>query len=204
PTTRPSSWKTRIKERLVMQLDSLRSLVSRRPGWIVLFWFTLAITVGLLSPDLTRLAAEGQAKLLTGDASESFRTALSVGRDWPDQYYESLAIAALHRPGGLTEADHAYARKLSDKLTGPGRPGEVLRVVGPLSDREIAERLVSRDGTVELMAVHLSKSFVSPATQKAVAWLEAQATAPDLARPGGLEVHWSGDSVLGMDYMADI
>jgi RND superfamily putative drug exporter len=179
-------------------------MVSRRPGWVVGFWFTLAITIGLLAPDLTRLAAEGQANLLTADASESLRTAIEVGRDWPDQYYEALAIVALHRPGGLTEADHAYARRLSDRFTGPGRPGEVLRVVGPRSDREIAERLISRDGTVELMAVHLGKSFVSPATQQAVAWLEAQPASTDLSSPKGLEVHWSGDAVLGLDYMADI
>ena len=187
-----------------MALDSLRLMVSRRPGWVVGFWFSLAIAVGLLSPDLTRLAAEGQAKLLTGESSESLRTALGVGRDWPDQYYEALAIVALHRPGGLTEADHAYARRLSDRLTGRSRPEEVLRVLGPHSDREIADRLVSKDGTVQLMAVHLSKPFVSPATQRAVAWLEAQAASTGLAPPGGLEVHWSGDAVLGVDYMADI
>ena len=187
-----------------MSLDSLRTMVSRRPAWVLTFWFVLAIAVGLLSPDLTRLAAEGQAKLLTGASSESLRTALEVGKDWPDQYYEALAIVALHRPGGLTEADHAYARRLSGRLTGSGRPEEVLRVLGPLSEPEVAQRLVSGDGTVELMAVHLGKPFVSPATQKAVAWLEAQAASPALALPGGLEVHWSGDAVLGLDYMADI
>src|SRR5690242_13542110 len=167
------SGRNRVKEWLAMPLDRLRSMVSRRPAWVVGFWFTVAVTVGLLAPDLTRLAAEGQANLLTGEASESLRTALDVGRDWPDQYYESLAIVVLNRPGGLTEADHAYARSLSDRITGPGHPELILRVVGPRSDREIAERLVSRDGTTELMAVHLGKSFVSPATQRAVAWLEA-------------------------------
>src|SRR4051794_34911279 len=110
-----------------MLLDFLRSLVSRRPGWVVGFWFVLAATVGLLAPDLTRLAAEGQARLLTGD-SESLRAAVDVGKSWPDQYYESLAIVALHRPGGLTADDHAFARRLSDRITGPGRPAEVLRV----------------------------------------------------------------------------
>src|SRR4051794_35337788 len=185
-----------------MPLDSLRSLVSRRPGWVVGSWFAVAIAVGLLSPDLTRLAAEGQANLLTADSSQSLRTALEAGRDWPDQYYEALAIVALHRPAGLTEADRAYARRLSDRIVGPGRPGEVLRVVGPRSEPEIAGRLVSRDGTVELMAVHLSKPFVSPATQQAVAWLQSRPKAEGLVPPAGLEVQWSGDAVLGLDYMA--
>jgi RND superfamily putative drug exporter len=163
----------------------------------------MAATVGLLSPDLTRLAAEGQAKLLTGD-TESLRAALQVGKDWPDQYYESLAIVALHRPGGLAQADHAYARRLSDRIMAADRPAEVIRVLGPRSAAEVAGRLLSRDGTVELMAVHLGKSFVSPATQKAVSWLEARSDSAGLARPDGLEVHWSGDAVLGMDFMADV
>src|SRR5205823_230077 len=77
-------------------------------------------------------------------------------------------------------------------------------VVGPRSEREIAERLVSRDGTVQLMGVHLSKSFVSPATQRAVAWLKAQPASAALAPPAGLEINWSGDAVLGLDYMRDI
>ncbi|MBV8557335.1 MAG: MMPL family transporter, partial [Planctomycetaceae bacterium] len=184
-------------------MEPLRSIVSRRPGWVVGTWLLVAATVGLLSPDLTRLAAEGQAKLLTGD-TESLRAALQVGKDWPDQYYESLAIVALHRPGGLTRADHAYARRLSDRIMAADRPAEVIRVLGPRSVAEVAGRLLSRDGTVELMAVHLGKPFVSPATQKAVAWLEARSDSAGLARPDGLEVHWSGDAVLGMDFMADV
>ncbi|MBV8557804.1 MAG: MMPL family transporter, partial [Planctomycetaceae bacterium] len=74
----------------------------------------------------------------------------------------------------------------------------------PRSAAEVAGRLFSRDGTVELMAVHLGKPFVSPATQKAASWLEARSDPSGLARPDGLEVHWSGDAVLGMDYMADV
>ena len=146
----------------------------------------------------------GASQALDRGPPRASAAAQEVGRAWPDQYYEALAIVALHRPGGLTEADHAYARRLSDRIAGPGRPGEVLRVLGPRSEREIAERLVSRDGTVQLMAVHLGKSFVSPATQEAVAWLEAQASAVELAPPGGLEVHWSGDAVIGRDYMANV
>src|SRR4051812_2314205 len=117
PQDRHPRGRMRTKERPVMPLDSLRSMVSRRPGWVVGSWFIVAISVGLLSPDLTRLGAEGQANLLTGEASESLRTALEVGRDWPDQYYEALAIVVLHRPGGLIEADPDFARRLSDRIT---------------------------------------------------------------------------------------
>ena len=52
----------------VKVMDSFRVLVTRRPGWIVGAWVVLAAVVGLAAPDLTRLAAEGQAHLLDEDA----------------------------------------------------------------------------------------------------------------------------------------
>ena len=47
---------------------------SRRPAWVVAAWLILAVVVGVTSPNLTRLAAEGQAKLL-GSEAESRRAA---------------------------------------------------------------------------------------------------------------------------------
>src|SRR4051794_23907789 len=98
-----------------MNMDSLRSFVSRRPGWVVASWFVVAIAIGLLAPDLTRLAAEGQAKMLGRDA-ESVRAAEVVGRGWPDAAYESLVVVALHRGEGLTESDLAYGRRLAARF----------------------------------------------------------------------------------------
>jgi RND superfamily putative drug exporter len=177
--------------------------VSRRPAWIVVSWLAVAIGVGCLSPNLTRLAAEGQAKMLASDA-ESRRAAELVTQSWPDQAYESMAVAVLHREGGLSAADKEYAQQLSERFGAPGRPKEMVRVLGPGSAPEIAQRLVSPDHTVQLVAVPLSTSFVAPVTQDAVAWMERQTTAPDLVRPAGLELHWTGDAVIGRDYMANV
>src|SRR5215216_6203305 len=104
-----------------MTLDSLRSLVSRRPEWVVGGWLALAVAVGLLAPDLTRLAAEGQAKLLGRDA-ESLRAAELVGQSWPGQAYESLAVVALHREGGLTAADRVFGARLAWQFELADRP----------------------------------------------------------------------------------
>ena len=49
-----------------MGLEVIRLLASRRPGWVIGTWLIVAALVGLLSPDLTRLAAEGQARMLAG------------------------------------------------------------------------------------------------------------------------------------------
>jgi putative drug exporter of the RND superfamily len=181
----------------------MRVFVSRKPALIVAIWLALAVAVGCLSPNLTRLAAEGQAKMLASDA-ESRRAAELVNQSWPDQAYESMAVAVLHRESGLTPEDMQYALRLSARFEGPGRPKEAVRVLGPASPPEIRERLVSADRTVQLVAMPLSTSFVAPITQEIVAWMQRQATAKNMALPAGLELHWSGDAVIGRDYMANV
>jgi RND superfamily putative drug exporter len=186
-----------------MLLDRLRSLVSRRPLLVVIGWMAAAIGVGVLAPDLSRLAAEGQANLMSKDA-ESIRAAEIVRQAWPDQSSDSMAVAAVHRPEGLTDHDRAYAGRLAERLDQSDRPREVLRVLGPNSAPEIAARLKSRDGTVQLFVVPMATSFVGPSTHRAVAWLRAQADAPSLNRPAGLQVRWTGDAAIGGDYMANV
>jgi RND superfamily putative drug exporter len=167
----------------------------------VVAWLVLAAVVGLTAPDLTRLAAEGQAHLLPENA-ESARAARLIRRAWPDQWYESMAVAALHRHGGLATADRDYAQRLASRLSAADRPDVILRVLGPHSQREIAARLVSRDATLELVVAELSCSFVSPSGGQAVSWLQARVA--ELPPPAGLRVQWSGDAVIGRDYMANV
>jgi RND superfamily putative drug exporter len=163
----------------------------------------LALAVGLLAPNLTRLAAEGQAKMLPRDA-ECLRAAEMVGQAWPEQAYESMAVVALHRRDGLTAVDLAYARRLAARFERADRPRDVLRVLGPLSQPEIADRMVSSDRTTQLIALPLAKTFVAPASHEAVAWLQAEATRPGLRAPAGLDLCWTGDAVIGRDYMANV
>jgi uncharacterized membrane protein YdfJ with MMPL/SSD domain len=162
-----------------------------------------AVVVGLCAPDLTRLAAEGQGNLL-GKEAESQRAAESLRIAWPDQTYESLAVAALHRAGGLTANDIVYAKRMVERIEAPGRPNAVIRALGPDSKPEVARRLLSKDGTVTLVAVPLSTTFVAPATDEAVAWLQSQAQADQLDFPKGLEVRWAGDALIGRDYMRNV
>ncbi len=186
-----------------MKLDYWQRLACRRPGWVVSGWFGVAIAIGLLAPNLTRLAAEGQAKLLGRD-SESLKVAQIVAHVWPDYGYESMAVVGFHRSGGLTESDREYARRLARRFTQRDRPRVILRVVGPESQPEIAERLLSRDKALELVAVPMRAAFVAPVTQDAVAWLQSAAAEPAFSAPSGLEILWTGDAVLGRDYMASV
>ncbi|QEH32323.1 Putative membrane protein YdgH [Aquisphaera giovannonii] len=189
-----------------MPLDYVQSFLTRRPGWVVAAWLGLAAAVGFASPSLTRLAAEGQSKLL-GPEAESRRAADLVRKAWPKQAYEATAVLALHRPSGLTDADRAFASRVQGRFERGDRPKEVVRVLGPDSDREIAGRLVSADGTLCLVVVPFDTSYVAPSAQKAVAWLQDEADAlrrADAGQIGGLELRWTGDAVIGRDYMAQV
>jgi RND superfamily putative drug exporter len=169
----------------------------------VAIWLLIALSVGLTAPDLTKLAAEGQAKMLASDA-ESRQAAELVAQSWPTEAYASMAVAVLHRPGGLRDADRQYALALARRFESANRPRAVVRVLGPGSIPEIAGRMVSRDGTVSLVAVSLATPFVAPATQEVVGWLSGQATAAGMKLPPGLELRWTGDAVIGRDYMANV
>ncbi|MGC8641857.1 MAG: MMPL family transporter [Isosphaeraceae bacterium] len=189
----------------MMPLETIRSILSRRPAWIVAVWIGMAALVGLTSPSLTRLAAEGQSKLL-GREAESRRAAELVRQAWPDLAYESTAVLALHRPSGLTEADRQFAVSLSQRFEAPDHPRDVLRVLGPRSQPEIASRLLSKDGTLSLVVVPLDSAHVSPSAHRAIAWLQSKAEDVRRQAPGvaGLELLWTGDAVIGRDYMAQV
>ena len=187
-----------------MWYDFIRKFVTQSPGWVVGAWLVLVTGVFLLAPDLTRLAAEGQANLIDG-RSESALGAKVVRDAWPDQTYESQVVVALVRESGLTSVDHDFARRLAARFaSAPNRPSNVLRVVGPASDPAIANRLISPDKTTELVMVPLSTSFVAPSAELTVAWLQKLVSDPSLTLPPGLSANWTGDAVIGRDYMRNV
>jgi RND superfamily putative drug exporter len=170
---------------------------------VVLFWAVLAAFVGLAAPDLTKIAAEGQAHLID-PYSESAKGAEVVKEAWPDQSYVSLAVVALHRASGLTKDDREYAVKLAERYDVKDRPADILRVLGPKSDARIAERLASKDKTTQLVVMPFKSSFVAPSAAEAVTWLETQTVSDGLTPPSGLELKWSGDAVIGREYMRNV
>ncbi len=186
-----------------MSIDSLRGAVTRRPIRVVCLWLGLAAFVAVAAPDLTKLAAEGQAHLLD-PRSDSAKGADVVKSAWPEQSYESLAVVALFREGGLKAVDQGYAAKLADRFAAKDHPGDILRVLGPKSDPRISERLISKDLTTQLVVVPLNTSFVAPAAAETVAWLQAKSVTEGLSPPAGLELKWSGDAVIGREYMRNV
>lgn len=198
------AWETLLRRprALIEGLGSaLRRILIHHPRAVVVAWVAVAAVLFAAAPDLTELAAEGQAHLVPEDSESAIGRKL-VAMAWPDQAYESVAVVLLHRPGGLTDPDRAYARELARELEARPRPAPLLRVLGPEARPEIARYLRSADGTSQLVLAQLATSFVAPATQEAVGSLRAEAS--DLGPPPGLQVLWTGDAVFGRDYMANV
>ena len=187
--------------RLLMAWEILGRIVGRRPGWVIAAWLATTLAVLLAAPDLTRVVDGRETPLLPSDC-ESARAAALVASAWPDRSSASWVVAGLHRPGGLTAADGEYARRLAVRFRAGDRPGPVLRVLGPDSPPEVARRLVSRDGTVQVVVVPLATSFISPLSRGAIDWLQARAG--ELPPLPGLEVVWTGDAVIGRDMMRNV
>ena len=96
----------------------------------------------------------------------------------------------------------AFARRLATRFHAAGRPAPIELVLGPDAPAEIAARLVSPDKTTELLVAQLSTSFVSPVSHEAVRWLDRAST--EVAPPAGLQRRWTGDAVIGRDYMENV
>jgi RND superfamily putative drug exporter len=184
-----------------MVMETLRGRITRHPRVIVAAWLLLAAIVQVAAPNLTRLAAEGQARLVPEDAESSQASAL-LRQAWPDQASVSNAVVLLRRESGLTEADRAYAASLAAHLLRPAPPAPLLRILGPGSAPEVARYLTSNRGRSQLLVAQLNTSFVAPAAEAAVDELMRRAAA--LPPPAGLEVVWTGDAVLGLDYMRNV
>jgi RND superfamily putative drug exporter len=183
-------------------MEYLRWVVSRYPGWVAGAWFLVAAVLFLVAPDLTRLAAEGQAHLVPEHSESALADAL-VHESWLEQWSMSLAVVALYRPDGLTDEDSQYARRLEEAFRAPAKsPETLLRVLGAGSRPEVAERLKTPDGTTETIVLQFGQAFVAPATGRDVGLF--QALQREFTPPEGLNVLWTGDAVLGRDYMARV
>ena len=163
--------------------NPLIRLIISRPWTIIGAWVLLTVGVLATAPNLTELAAEGQAHLVPDDSESQIARKL-VDRAWPDQAYQSVAVALLQRPGGLTPDDKTYVEKLAARLEGPDRPAPLLRVLGPGSAPEIAQYLTTKDQRSQILIAQLETSFVAPGQRRSRRGAQEAASRPDRsARP---------------------
>ena len=135
----------------------LAAAVTGRWGrWLTLLvWIVAAAVLNVAGPQLANYYDKGGFGI--GD-QESVRAAAIVQQAFPSAQ-GAPAIIVVHNPAGLTAADEAAARQISDWLTsksraagGTGPPG-VAAVVSPYTVPTARAQLVSADNTtLELVA----------------------------------------------------
>ena len=185
-----------------MRMVFSRSMVIRRPGWVVVLWVAAAGAMGFFAPNLTRLAAEGQANLLGGmpracGAGEALR------RAWPDQAYESLVVAALHRSGGLAAADLGYATRLAKRSGATIGRRRCFACSGRARRRRSPGGCSAGTGRSRSWPcpVHLVRC---PGDSRGGRLAPVAGASAQLDLPDGLEVRWAGDALIGRDYMGNV
>lgn len=195
--------------------------MASRSTLMVTAWVVTAVAVLALAPNLTRLAAESFGSLLPDEAESMVATRL-IRETWPDRSQNSVLIAILNRDdeAGLTAADKEFASEIARRFERAQRdrdPGadddsrsrgsaggrtsrrEITRVLGPNSDPEIAQRLVSKDGRTQLVLAGLDADWVAPRADESARRLKS--VVADLEPPAGLSLSWSGDAAVGSAYM---
>jgi RND superfamily putative drug exporter len=138
-------------------LTALTDLVtrSRRTAmWTVVGWLVVVAVLPPLAP--TRAEVEdNRGQNDPPAAAESMRAVELSRRAFPDQ--QGLpAVVVLRNPAGLAGAGQAEVRRISDALTGPGKPPHVLGVVSLTTQPQARQELISQDGTTTTILVPIA------------------------------------------------
>src|SRR4029077_13000051 len=92
--------------------------LPRGPLLVVAAWLVAAVLALVAAPSLTTVAVQDETALLP-HAAPSQLTAQLLHRLFPHDPSLDSALIVLHRPGGLTGADHDYQARLSAELASP-------------------------------------------------------------------------------------
>lgn len=135
-------------------LDRLATvtLASRhRATMVVAAWVVVAALLPAVVPKLASVE-DNQTANDPPPAAESLQARALLQRAFPEER-GTPAIVALHDARGLSARDLGEVKRISDALTGTGRPDRVANVVSVTTVPTARDALVSADGTTTLVIV---------------------------------------------------
>ncbi|HEX7951082.1 MAG TPA: MMPL family transporter [Candidatus Limnocylindrales bacterium] len=183
--------------------ERLGHVVFRLRFAIVLAWVLGAAASAAFAPSLADVGSADQSSFLPANAESSTATSV-LERAFPKEAGAGTATVAFTRAGGLTEADQAAIADLASWITdkSPAALRDVVKsVTSAEAQPELASRLRSEDGTVELLQVELSvNAFDQLAGDAASALRDHLAT----ALPAGLTGYVTGSVGIASDYFSAI
>ena len=134
---------------------SFGQFIIRYKYLIVIAWVIGAIWMATQAPKLSDIAISETSEFLPGTAP-SIQAQKAVAKAFPREGDLGSAIVVFSRPGGLTDADNAYAKSFGDWLLSPDAP-RIVRDVTSIFNQQGGESLMlSPDRSVMLMSVGFS------------------------------------------------
>jgi RND superfamily putative drug exporter len=140
---------------------------SRRRALItVVAGVLLALLLPSMAPKLA--AVEDNRKANDPPATaDSVHARDLMQRVFPDQK-GTPAVVVLRDARGLSPADMGEVKRISDAMSGPGHPAEVLGVVSVETNPDQRAELVSRDGTTTMIIIPMQAPRGDEAFQKGI------------------------------------
>jgi RND superfamily putative drug exporter len=164
--------------------------------WIVLaVWIVMASLAFFALPDLQSIVRKTEQKFLPTDA-ESNRATRLLQQINPNARSLSNAVIMLSRNGGLRETDKSWMR---DFLTAIESRKADLHITSLLSEEtqpELAERLISKDGTTLLAIVNLPRADFQDETRTTLDKLKLLLK----SAPAGTMATLTGGAPLSQDF----
>ncbi|MGI8643233.1 MAG: MMPL family transporter [Thermomicrobiales bacterium] len=165
---------------------------SKRGKWIVIaVWFILTALIVPLSPRLDEVVRNESGDFLP-EGAESTQVEELVAAEFPSDGLP--AILVFRNPDGLSDADQAGARRVSDQLVSETAPENINGVISVFTRPEAAASLVSADGTTMTMVANITGEPAEQPYANTIAWIRDQPTST-----GGLAVKVSGPGGLLAD-----
>ncbi len=163
---------------------------------VVIIWFVLAGILLWKAPLLSRVGTTDEATFLPAN-SESVKARDLLNEKFPGEQAVSSGIIVIYRKGGLDKGDTRYVKNLTEKLSGRDKPEHVSSATSFTNRPELAGQFLSKDRSTALIQVNLSGAAFGTQTQDAVASVR---NLMGKAKPGGLDVHLTGQSGILTDF----
>jgi len=165
--------------------------------WLILaVWVIATIWMATQAPLLKNVAISETSEFLPKSAP-SIQAQDALINAFPQEGNQGTAIIVFSRPGGLTDADTAYAKSLGEWLASTEAPTAVREVSSIFTQPGTESLMVSPDRSTMLMSVGFNTGAYEQASINAIAAIRNHIASTAL--PQGLSVHLTGTSAISSD-----
>ncbi|QJD87541.1 MMPL family transporter [Cohnella herbarum] len=171
-------------------------------GWIaklrwaiVAVWLALAALSFFVLPDLQSIVRQTEQKFLPVDA-ESVQAVRLLQEINPSSHSLSSAVIVLHRQGSLNDTDKRWMEELLERIQSSKQEFMISSVISTRTNPELAERMLSKDGSTLLAIVNFPFADFEDSTKISLAKIK-----PMLREaPSGTTAILTGSAQLSQDF----